>query len=338
MRVCEIQGAFGLDRLVFTETPRDAVALGPREVRVRVHAVSLNYRDYLTVIGQYNPKQPLPLVPCSDAAGEVTGVGAEVTALRAGDRVASLFCQDWRAGEPTVEKLRSTLGGPRQGVLAQEIVLPDHGLVKISDALSFEQAATLPCAALTAWSALEQCNVRPGDTVLVQGTGGVSLFALQFARAFGARAIVTSKSHDKLKRAVALGASEGISYVDTPAWGKRARELTGGVGVDAIIEVGGKGTLDESLRAVRVGGTIAIIGVLGGAAAPVSLPAILMNQVRLQGVLVGHREQMERMLRVIAQTGLEPVIDRVSPWERAAEELAAMPRGEHFGKLVLRVA
>lgn len=335
MRACEIHGSFGLDKLEFVERP--SVKVLRTEVRVRVRAVSLNYRDYLTVIGQYNPKQPLPLVPCSDGAGEVIEVGSDVRDVRVGDRVVSLFCQDWQSGEPTLEKLRSTLGGPRQGVLAEEIVLPSRGVVRFPDRLSFEQAATLPCAALTAWSALEQCGVRPGDAVLIQGTGGVSLFALQLARVFGARPIVMSKSAEKIERAKRLGAFGGFSYVETPAWGKRAREIAGGAGVDAVIEVGGKDTLEESLRAVRVGGTIAIIGVLGGAAAPVSLPSILMNQVRLQGVLVGHREQMERMLRAMDQENLEPVIDHVAPWERASDELLALTRGEHFGKVVLAV-
>ncbi len=268
MKVYEVRGKFGLESLVGAERPRPQP--GPHEVLVRVKAVSLNYRDLLVVKGAYNPKMPLPRVPCSDAAGEVAAVGDKVTRLRAGQRVAGLFMPAWQSGEVTDDKARSALGGAVDGVLAEYVLLPADGVVAVPEHLSDEEAATLPCAAVTAWHALvTEGAVKPGDTVLVQGTGGVSLFALQFAHLAGATVIATSSRDDKLERARALGASAGINYKTTPEWGDRARELSGG-GVDHVVEVGGAGTLAQSLRAVRMGGRVSLIGVLSGGAGPVT--------------------------------------------------------------------
>ena len=336
MRAFEIRESFGLDHLVLAERPDPRPGFG--QVAVRVRAVSLNFRDLLMVEGKYNPKQPLPLIPCSDGAGEVVAVGDGVTRVRTGDRVCGILAQRWIAGEPTREKVRSTLGGPLDGMLAEQVVLDQEGVVTVPPHLSDEEASTLPCAAVTAWSALvTEGEIKAGDTVLVQGTGGVSIFALQIARLLGARVIVTSSQEEKLERARELGASDGINYRDTPDWGAKVKALTGGVGVDHVVEVGGAGTLQQSLQAVRIGGRISLIGVLSGNATQVNLNSILMQKVRVQGILVGHRESFEAMNRAITLSGLRPVIDRVFPFEEAPAAFEHMAAGRHFGKIVVRL-
>jgi NADPH:quinone reductase-like Zn-dependent oxidoreductase len=292
---------------------------------VRVRAASINYRDWLMLAGEYNPRQPLPLVPVSDGMGEVTAVGASVTRVK--------------TGEPTRDKLRGTLGGPLDGMLAEQVRLSAEGLVPVPAYLTDAEAATLPCAAVTAWSALvEQGGVEPGDVVLVQGTGGVSIFALQFARLLGARVIVTSSSDKKLERARALGAWHGINYKATPDWDKAVRALTNNVGVDHIVEVGGAGTLGRSIRAVRVGGTISVIGVLAGKASELMVTPILMQNLRLQGVLVGSREMFERMNRALEFHQLRPAVDKVFGFEEVREAFAYLAAGRHFGKIAIQVA
>ena len=251
MRVVEIRGSFGLESLTLGNRPEPVA--GPGQIVVRVHAAALNFRDLLIVKGIYDPRLKLPRIPCSDGAGEVVAVGAGVTNIQSGQRVAGLFLQNWQGGPITSEKARGALGGDLDGMLSEFVVLPESGVIPIPEHLSYEEAATLPCAALTAWNALTGPDgVTAGETVLLQGTGGVSLFSLQFARLFGARVVLTSSSDEKLRRAQMLGADEGINYKSTPEWDKRARELTGG-GVDQIVEVGGAGTLNRSLRAVRHG-------------------------------------------------------------------------------------
>jgi len=335
MRVWELR-QFGLDGLTLAERP-DPEA-GPGEAIVRVRAASLNYRDWLMVTGDYNPRQPLPLVPASDGAGEVVVVGPGVTRVKPGDRVMGAFSQGYLGGPPTREKVRQTLGGPLDGMLAEQRVFPADGLVRVPEHLTDIEAATLPCAAVTAWNALIGIGtIAPGDIVLVQGTGGVSIFGLQFATLIGARVIVTSSSDAKLERARSLGAWQTINYVTTPDWDKAARSMTDNVGVDHIIEVGGASTIARSLRAIRIGGTISIIGVLGGKSTDVALTPVLMQHLRLQGVLVGSRETFERMTRAIGHHHLRPALDRTFEFDEVKEAFAYLAAGKHFGKVTVAV-
>ncbi|MGE0492170.1 MAG: NAD(P)-dependent alcohol dehydrogenase [Vulcanimicrobiota bacterium] len=325
--------SFGLDQLA-AETV-DPGRPGPGQVRLGMRAVSLNYRDLLMVKGHYNPRQPLPLIPCSDGVGVIEAVG-EGVALAVGTRVCPLFCQEWMAGPPRQENVRATLGGPIDGTLAQAVVLPAAGVLEVPAHLSDEEAACLPCAALTAWSAMfTQARLQPGDWVLLLGTGGVSIFGLQFAKMLGLRTVVTSSSDDKLERVRQMGADHTINYKRQPAWGKLVRDLTGGV--DLVVEVGGAGTLSESLAAVRVGGQVSLIGVLDGVQQPLNVLPILMKNVRVQGILVGSKSGFESMNRAITQARLQPVIDRVFPFEEAPRAFAHLASGAHFGKVVISV-
>lgn len=339
MKAYQLQ-TFGFEGLKQTDLPKPEA--GPGEVLVRVQAVSLNYRDLMTVAGGYNPHLSLPLVPCSDGAGIVEVVGPGVTRFKPGDRVAGTFVQEWQAGRFEARYWRdSCLGGPLDGMLREFAVLPETGLVSVPDHLTLEEAATLPCAAVTAWNALVVGGqIKAGDTVLVQGTGGVSLFALQFARMHGAQVIATSSSNDKLGRAKALGASDGINYRETPDWDKAVRSLTGGEGVDHVVEVGGAGTLPLSLKAVRAGGHIAVIGVLTAkdSPAPIDPLPILLRAANVRGVLVGSREMFEAMNRAITINELRPIVDRVFPFAQAHDALRHMESGSHFGKIVISLA
>jgi len=336
MKAYEIRDGFGLDNLVACERPDPTP--GPFQVRVRVQATSLNQRDLMMVEGRYNPRQKLPLIPNSDGAGRVDAVGSGVTRVKVGDRVMGVFSQAWLAGAPSRAAQTRTLGGPLDGALADTMLLHEDGVVLTPAHLSDEEAATLPCAAVTAWSALVTYGgLKAGDTVLVQGTGGVSIFGLQLARMLGARVILTSSRDDKLEKARALGAHEVINYVTTPDWDKAARALTGGMGVDHVVEVGGAGTFEKSLRAVRVGGTVSVIGVLSGGAGTVPLTPILMQNLRVQGILVGHREGFEAMNRALALHGIHPVVDRVFPFAEARAAFEYLKSGAHFGKVVVRV-
>jgi NADPH:quinone reductase-like Zn-dependent oxidoreductase len=308
---------------------------GPGQVRLRLRAASLNFRDLMMSKGIYNPKLKLPVIPLSDGAFEVAALGDGVTRFKVGDRVMSAFMPGWLDGPATEAGARSALGAEAAGVLAEEVVLPEAGLLPIPAHLSFEEAATLPCAAVTAWNALvETGGIRPGDSVLVQGTGGVSIFALQFARLAGARVIATSSSDEKLARVREMGASDGINYKTTPDWDKRARELTDRQGVDIIVEVGGAGTLPQSTRAIKIGGYIALIGVLtgGGEFNPISL---LMKNIRLQGIFVGSVRMFESMLKAIEVSGMHPVVDYIFPFDQAVEALKYLESGAHFGKVVI---
>jgi NADPH:quinone reductase-like Zn-dependent oxidoreductase len=334
MKSFEVQ-EFGIDKLALAEreTPRPAAG----EVLVRMSAASLNYRDYLVVKGLYNPRLKRPMTPLSDAAGLIEDIGPGVTRFRKGDRVAACFMQKWIDGPPAREKLASALGGAIDGVLREFAVFSEEGLVAAPPSLSDEEAATLPCAAVTAWHALfEHTGSAPGDTVLIQGTGGVSIFALQFAHAAGLRTIVTSSSDEKLERARQLGADETINYRSTPDWDEAARKLTGGHGVDHVIEVGGSNTMPRSLRAVRINGVISVIGILSGGEPSVSPTAILMNSVRVQGIYVGSRAMFERMNRAIEFHRLKPVIDRVFAWREIKDALRCMESQQHFGKICLK--
>jgi NADPH:quinone reductase-like Zn-dependent oxidoreductase len=335
MKAFEVRNTFGIDSLTLTERPEPRP--GPGQVLLKMRAFSLNYRDLMMVKGLYNPKLSLPVVPLSDGVGEVIGLGEGVTRVKTGDRVAGIFMQRWLSGELTDAAARSSLGGGGDGMLAEYVVLHQDGVVHVPEHLTDEEAATLPCAAVTAWHALiTEGGLKAGDTVLVQGTGGVSLFALQFAKMSGARVIATSSSDDKLERVRSLGASDGINYKTAPDWDDRARKLTGGVGVDHVVEVGGGGTLSQSLRAVRLGGRISLIGVLSGNSGQVNPLPILMKNVRVQGIFVGSREMFEAMNRAIALHRLRPVVDRVFPFTEAREALRYLESGKHFGKIVLR--
>lgn len=333
MKVWQIP-SFGIDALELVD--RAETAPGTGEVLVRVRAVSLNYRDLMIVKGIYNPKLQLPRIPCSDGAGEVLAVGKEVTDWKPGDRVAGIFMQNWYDGPLTPAKAKGALGGDTDGLLAEQAVLPAASLVRLPGHLSYEQAATLPCAAVTAWNALHVAKLNPGDTVLVQGTGGVSIFALQFAKWMGLRVLGISGSSEKLERALDLGLDAGHNYKDDPDWERWALGLTGGEGVDLVVEVGGAGTLNRSLKALRMGGTIAQIGVLAQSAEPLAIPLVLHKQARIQGIYVGSRSDFEAMNETVAKARLEPVYESL-PWSEAQTALRRIEAAGHFGKLVLRV-
>jgi NADPH:quinone reductase-like Zn-dependent oxidoreductase len=334
---------FGLDHLKSVELPEPAVA--PGMVLIRVHAVSLNYRDLLVVKGQYNPKMPLPRIPCSDGAGEVVAVGDGVERVRVADRVCGIFMQRWLDGPLTAEKSKAALGGDIDGMLAEYVLLSQDGVVRFPEHLSYEEAATLPCAGVTAWNALNHAGdpprpIRDGETVLIQGTGGVSIFALQFAKLQGARVIGMSSSEEKLARAYSMGLTAGCNYRERPEWSRWVMESTDGLGADRIIEVGGAGTFGQSLRAARVEGMVTQIGVLSGATStePLALTPILHKQLRVQGIYVGSRAMFQEMNSAIAEARLRPVVDRVFAFEQAGEAFAHMQSGAHFGKIVIRVA
>ena len=333
MKVWEIQNAYGIENLVVVDKPEPVPARG--QIVLAMRAASLNYRDLLTVIG-YGGGYPLPLIPFSDGAGEVVATGQGVTRVAVGDRVCPLFFQSWLSGPVTAESRNRPLGGPLSGVLQQKMLLDADGVAKFPSHLSFEEAATLPCAGLTAWRAISiEASVRAGSTVLVQGTGGVSIFALQFAKALGATVIATSSSDEKLARIRKLGADHTINYKETPEWGKAARELTGGRGVDVVIEVGGENTLNQSFDAARVGGTIVVIGVLGGFSSPVMLPVVFGKNLHIHGITVGSREQFEDMTDHMAKWNLKPVVDKTFPFARVPDALRLMQAGGHFGKIAI---
>jgi NADPH:quinone reductase-like Zn-dependent oxidoreductase len=336
MKCFELQGPDGFDALKLVERPVPQVGVG--EVLVRLKAATLNYRDLLTVKGGYGSRQKFPLVPVSDGAGAVERVGSGVAQFSAGDRVIGSFFESWLGGEPSEAKMQAALGGAVDGVLAEYRIFPAHALVRTPPHLSDVEAASLPCAGLTAWSAVVKLGgIRPGHTVLTQGTGGVSLFALQFAKMSGARVIATSSSDAKLERLKTLGADVTINYRSTPDWGKKARELTG-QGVDLMVEVGGVGTLNESIRATRIGGTIAFIGVLAGSPPASSrLPLMVMQQQRLQGVTVGSIEDLGAMCNAIAVNGIRPVIDRIFAFDQVKDAFAHMASGAHFGKVAIAI-
>ncbi len=329
--------SFGLENLELATLPEPKPGRG--EVLVKVHAVSLNYRDLMIVLGKYNPRMHLPRIPCSDGAGEVVAVGEDVTRVAVGDRVAGIFMQNWLDGEADAKKIRGALGGDIDGMLAEYVVLREDGVVRVPDHLSMEEAATLPCAAVTAWNAVVHAGrVKAGDVVLTQGTGGVSMSALQFAKMLGARVLGMSSSDRKLKRATELGLDAGVNNRATPEWDAWVTEQTGGRGADLVVEVGGAGTFSRSLRSLRIGGTLAQIGVLSPSAEGLEIPLLLHRQVHLRGIYVGSRAHFEEMNRAIAQAKLKPMVDEVFSFEDAPKALRRMHDGAHFGKLAIRVA
>jgi NADPH:quinone reductase-like Zn-dependent oxidoreductase len=334
MKVWEIS-AFGLDRLALTERPMPQPS--GTQVLVKVHAISINYRDLLTVTGRYNPKMALPRIPCSDGAGEVVAIGEKVTRVKIKQRVAGIFMQNWIDGPPEAAKQHGALGGDIDGTLAEFLLVDENGLVEVPAHLSWEEAATLPCAAVTAWNAVVHAGqTKAGDTVVIQGTGGVSIFALQFAKLLGARVLGTSSSDEKLTRAGKLGLDAGLNYKHQEDWAKWVVEQTGARGADLVIEVGGAGTLGQSMKAIRVGGRIAQIGVLAESTHPMEIRPLLHKQAHLHGIYVGSRADFEEMNRAIALHKLQPVVDHQFSFEEAPKALALMEKASHFGKIVIR--
>jgi NADPH:quinone reductase-like Zn-dependent oxidoreductase len=315
-------------------------ALAACEVRIKVHAVSLNYRDLMVASGNYLVTVDDPLVPCSDGAGEVAEVGHGVTAFKPGDRVIASFFPCWNDGVTGPDKIRHALGGDIDGMLAQEVILDDTALVKLPDAMDYVDACTLPCAGVTAWNAIfvSSNQVRPGDTVLLLGTGGVSVLGLQMAKAAGLRSIITSSSDEKLRRARELGAHHTINYRSIPEWHEEVLRLTDGVGANVVLEVGGKGTVNRSVSAAAMGGTVAIIGGVSGFGGDVNPVALLAGAKRMVGIFVGSRTMLENVVRFVNAAGIEPVVDRVFPFHQAQEAYRYMESGSHFGKVVIAVS
>lgn len=334
MRVFQLQDEWGFDHLKLARRPIPAP--GPGEALIRMKASSLNYRDLVVLDRGYGRGTgELPLIPVSDGAGEVTAIGPGVTRVKTGDRVCPTFFQSWIGGDARAESFQKALGGPLGGTMTEYMLLHEDGVVRLPDGLSYAEAATLPCAALTAWSALvTQGQVKAGDKILVQGTGGVAQFALAFAKVHGAHVTVISSSDEKLERMRAAGADAVINYVKTEDWAKASRDVTADRGgFDNIIELGGEKTLPLSLRCIRPGGTISVIGVLSGLALNASLGPIVARQVRLQGVTVGHRDGFERMLAAIAQHRIKPVLDRGFGFEGLKEALLHLKSGRQYGKI-----
>ncbi len=334
MRAMEAK-EFSISGLNLVERPVPKPRRG--EILVHLKAASLNYRDLAILVQKYMPTLPLPYVPASDACGEVVEVGEAVTRFKVGDRVIPIYTQGWHDGLPTLElRTKRTLGAPLEGVLQEYIAVPAEDAVSVPAHLSDGEAATLPIAALTAWSTLQEGGVKPGDTVLVQGTGGVALFALQFARLAGARVIALSSSDEKLKRAQQLGADVGINYRTTPDWNVAVKEATRGHGVDIVVETAGA-TLDKSLASLAFGGFVGVVGFVAGYKAEIPVRALLGPMIRVQGIAVGSRARFEAMNRAIAQHKLKPVVDSTFALDKAADAFRHMEQGRHFGKIVINL-
>jgi len=337
MKAYQINHYGSLDGLTQTALP-EPPAPGPGQIVVKVHAVSLNYRDLMIILGNYGPGGEMPhgLIPLSDGAGEVTAIGEGVSRVKPGDRVAGTFFQTWLDGHILNVYQKSALGGAVNGMFAEYVLLSENGVVTLPEYLTYEEAASLPCAAVTAWNGLvEQGKLIAGQTVLLLGTGGVSMFALQIAKLHGAQVLITSSSDEKLARAKGLGASETINYKADTDWEKTVWSLTGKVGVDHVVEVGGPGTLEKSLQAARQGGAIAQIGVLSDPAAKISPMPILGKSLHLNGIYVGSRAMFQRMLTAFTVNQVHPIIDRMFPFADARDAYAHLQSGAHFGKIVI---
>ncbi|GMV29007.1 MAG: NADPH:quinone oxidoreductase [Rhodanobacteraceae bacterium] len=311
---------------------------GPHEVQVRIRAVALNYRDLMLIRGDYNGGNSAPVVPASDGAGDVIAIGDQVTRFRVGDRVATTFFAAWVEGRQTPEKSRLSFGGSIDGTLAQEIVISQDALFRVPDHLDYHEAATLTCAGATAWNALfVEGNARPGGSVLLLGTGGVSIWALQLAKAAGLHTVITSSSDAKLERARQLGANTTINYTTTPDWQEEVLRATGGDGVDIVVEVGGAGTLKKSLLATRMGGTVAIVGGVSGWASEIDPFQVIRGARHVTGIYVGSLVMLEDLARFVALHRIRPVVDRVFPFDQARAAYEHLDSGSHFGKVVIAV-
>ncbi|MCR2805978.1 zinc-dependent alcohol dehydrogenase family protein [Paenibacillus soyae] len=335
MKAYVIQGGFGLDYVAQVE--REIPTPGRKEVLIKMKAASLNSRDLGVIKGYYDPNLRMPLIPVSDGVGEVVALGPDATKFRLGERVAGIFTQSWISGDPSRGNWDTTLGSPLDGMLAEYAVLSEEGLVRVPEHLSDAEAASLPCAGVTAWHAIvEEGRVKAGDIVVVQGTGGVSLFALQFAKLQGARVIVTSSSDDKLERAKELGADYGIQYKKNPNWEQAVLEYTDGRGADHIVDLGGNTTLNKSIAALRVGGQISIVGVLSGFSVEgLNLVPAILRRARLQAINVGSRSMFEDMNTAIAHNRMRPVVDRIYPFSDAVLALKHLEESSHFGKIAI---
>lgn len=335
MKVMEMRDGWGLEHIKPGTRPDRAP--GPGEVRIKMAAASVNYRDFVMTRRGYGAHSgDLPLIPLSDGAGTAVETGPGVTRVKTGDLVCPAFSQTWLSGPMTEAYRGGGLGGPLDGVMQEYMVLSEQGVVKAPKHFSALEAATLPCAAVTAWHAVIGAGIKAGDAVVTQGTGGVALFAALFAKMQGALTIVTSSSDEKLARAKSFGAEIGINYKTHPEWSREVRRILGGRGADLIVELGGAQTLEQSLRAVRTSGTLAMIGVLSGGTAELALGRVVTQNVRLQGVTIGSRDMFEDMVRAIELHGVRPPIDDYCyAFDEVAEAIGALTRGRHFGKICL---
>ncbi len=332
MKAARLAKPGGLENIAIVEAPEPAPRSG--EILVRVKASSLNYHDYVVVLGGIPTDDGR--IPMSDGAGEIVAVGDGVDRFQVGDRVVSTFFPKWRDGPAALDKLIGVPGDHADGFAAELVAAPAEAFTRMPKDYSFEEAATLPCAALTAWRALmTEARIKPGDWVLTQGTGGVSIFALQFAKAAGARVVATSSSDEKLEKLRALGADHLINYRETPDWGRQAKALTGGRGVDEVVEIGGPGTLAQSIAACRVGGHISLIGVLTGVTGEVPTAALFSANITLSGITVGSRQEQDDMIAAIETSAIKPIIDSEYPLERIADAFAHQASQKHFGKICL---
>ena len=333
MKAVEIQ-SFGIENLSIVE--KDIPTPKRGEVLVKIHAVSLNYRDYLTIEGKYNPNYKLPLVPCSDSSGEIIALGEDVIKWKTGDKVMGVFAPDWVSGTTNTQSIRNTLGGPNPGTLQQYRVFSETGVIPLPSNLTYIEGSTLPCAALTAWSALTEFGkTQPGDIILTQGSGGVSIFAIQLASLFGAKVIAISGSEEKEEKLKQLGVSTVINYKKNPKWGKEIKSLTGGV--DHVIDVGGSETLEESIKTLKPFGQISLIGILGGSMANINLLPILMQNIKIQGILVGSKSAFESMSRAIEINNLRPIINHVFSFSEHREAIRSLKSGSQFGKICIHM-
>jgi NADPH:quinone reductase-like Zn-dependent oxidoreductase len=336
MRVFQVENAWSMENVRMNTRPDPQPKAG--QVRLKMKASALNYRDIIVPVRGYGSRmKTLPLIMLSDGLGIVESIGDGVTQFNIGDRVCPLFFQSWISGPPDKQKLSLSLGCETDGTMAEYMVLSEQGVAHAPDHLDDIEAATIGSAGVTAWRALvTEGGIRPGDKVLVLGTGGVSLFALQFAKMLGAMVIITSSNNDKLARARTMGADETINYLDIPEWGRRAREIAGGDGVDHVVEVGGEGTLPQSLRAVRTGGTISLIGVLSGGNMNIPLGPVVTRHVRMQGITVGNRDDFTAMAAAIGTHKIKPAIDRIFAFDELRAALEYMVGGRHFGKICIK--